>query len=351
MFVQWLSGVMVLRKLFRVFTSNSVPTLESDRSVPRDLRSHSILEPIHGLVRLSDIEIAVLDHRLFRRLRKIKQNGLLYLVFPSATHNRFEHSIGALHVVDSMVEQTWLNSVVGRRKKTIVPFSDGRENLAVDFSAASPDELRWVIRVARMSALVHDLGHGPLSHTFDSFAPLRRDLRTLLTSGAIPILKDVAAELAGWDQGGAEGSTKFERVPHEVMSCVLFAHLWPTALKARNLDHYLDQAEHATLPLAVTAAVLGKPSFAKDSPHGKAWLPFIHDLIASAPADADRMDYLERDSRSIGVTYGLFDRNRVLKSLVCYREGSGKEARYRLGVKRSGLMSLENRSGPGFLNT
>jgi uncharacterized protein len=54
------------------------------------------------------------------------------------------------------------------------------------------------------------------------------------------------------------------------------------------------------------------------------------------------MDYLERDSRSIGVTYGLFDRNRVLKSFLCFRRGEGKKAEYRLGVKRSGIPAMEN---------
>lgn len=68
----------------------------------------------------------------------------------------------------------------------------------------------------------------------------------------------------------------------------------------------------------------------------------MHDIVASAPADADRMDYMERDSRSIGVTYGLFDRNRVLKSLLCYKSSTTEADSYRLGIKQSGLQAIEN---------
>jgi hypothetical protein len=54
------------------------------------------------------------------------------------------------------------------------------------------------------------------------------------------------------------------------------------------------------------------------------------------------MDYMERDSRSIGVTYGLFDRERVLKTLLCYIGGSHDAPVYRLGLKHSGLQAIEN---------
>src|SRR5690606_26305854 len=68
-------------------------------------------------------------------------------------------------------------------------------------------------------------------------------------------------------------------------------------------------------------------------------VPLMHDLIASAPADADRMDYVERDSRSTGVSYGLFDRGRVLKSLLCFAD---EQRTLRLGIKSSGFRAIEN---------
>jgi uncharacterized protein len=328
-------------------------------SLARDLRPRSIVEPIHGLVRLTEDELHVIDHPLFRRLRKIKQNALLYLVFPSATHNRFEHSLGALFVADSMLEQIWLNSAVSREKNALEPLSTNRTNIAIDFSGVPTELMSWIVRVTRLAALVHDLGHGPLSHTFDSFAPLRDDLHALLNSGVVPSLSSAASALTGWEKTGSPGSVKYDRVPHEVMSCVFFAHVWqkvcgkryaPTGEETAAEGQFSiiqqagDSGEARAIPLAVAAAILGEPSITGNvlSAQQKAWLPFIHDLIASAPADADRMDYLERDSRSLGVTYGLFDRNRILKSFLAFKQGEGTNVKYRLGVKRSGISALEN---------
>src|SRR5213592_3590725 len=54
-------------------------------------RTRSILDPIHGLIRFTDEEFRIIEHPVFQRLGKIKQNGLLYFVFPGATHTRFAH--------------------------------------------------------------------------------------------------------------------------------------------------------------------------------------------------------------------------------------------------------------------
>jgi uncharacterized protein len=72
----------------------------------------------------------------------------------------------------------------------------------------------------------------------------------------------------------------------------------------------------------------------------KPYVHLMHAVVASAPLDADRMDYFERDSRSIGVTYGLFDRDRLEKSLLPYYDK--KEDRFLIGFKRSGLRAIEN---------
>lgn len=308
-----------------------------------DIRLRSILDPIHGLIHIDEVECAVLDHPLFQRLRKTKQNGLLYLVFPSATHTRFEHSLGALHVATTMLDQVGLNSGVARKKKAVSPLSALQVGVAFDFSDVLPSTLAGVTRITRIAALVHDLGHGPFSHTFDYFAPFREDLRSLLRSGAIPFLASCADALVDWQRTDLPGSLGYDRTPHELMSCVMFAKLWHDLLQDEN-SCVRDTPYANELPLLVAAVILGQPSIAEPicRPEFRPFLPLIHDLIASAPADADRMDYLERDSRSSGVTYGLFDRNRVLKSLLCYPQESARSIHYRLGIKRSGIPALEN---------
>lgn len=302
-----------------------------------DERTRSVLDPIHGLIRLTETEMKVIDHPLFQRLRNIKQNGLLYLLFPAATHTRFEHSLGVLYVAHGMLNSLVLNSMVGISKGAVRPRGDARIGEAVEFPPRDSDDGKLIYEITRLAALAHDLGHGPLSHTFDSFAPTRESLQLVLNDSALDALVPFRELLLKWgtDRSKPPSHAKNYRVPHEVMSCIFFAVIWH------------DLHRDAFMVRAVCAAILGTQGgedaalLAGDEVLLE-WAPLIHDVVASAPADADRMDYMERDSRSIGVSYGLFDRNRVLKSLLCYRGDDAGRVRYRLGVKQSGLKAIEN---------
>jgi hypothetical protein len=57
---------------------------------------YEIRDPIYGFIRINDWEKEVIDHPIFQRLRRIKQMGLTEMVYPSATHSRFEHSLGVM---------------------------------------------------------------------------------------------------------------------------------------------------------------------------------------------------------------------------------------------------------------
>lgn len=97
-----------------------------------------IRDPIHGYVKLSDKEIDILDSDPMQRLRRVKQMSMSSLVYPSATHTRFSHSIGVMH--------------------TAGMFAD-----SLNLSQHKKQELR-------IAGLVHDVGHGPFSHTSDKVA-------------------------------------------------------------------------------------------------------------------------------------------------------------------------------------
>jgi uncharacterized protein len=283
----------------------------------------SILDPVHGLIRLTPEEIRIIDHPLFQRLRGIKQNGLLHLVFPAATHTRFEHSIGTVFVVNSMLDALFHNSKVAASKKPagVVPLETAKEREAIDFSRIDQSDREMIYRITRLAALVHDLGHGPLSHTFDAFAPPVEVVRGLLQD---PQLMSIRTFDSAFDALRNDHA----KIEHEAMSCLFFALIWGDG--------------DPDIAVAVCGAILGNRVSSLVNPQLRPWVALAHDLIASAPADADRMDYLERDSRSIGVNYGLFDRNRVLKTFLCYQEKEYGETRYRLGLKKSGMRAIEN---------
>ena len=63
-----------------------------------------IRDPIHGFIELDDWEREIVNHPVFQRLRRIRQLGLTDMVYPGATHSRFEHSLGVMHVATRMFE-------------------------------------------------------------------------------------------------------------------------------------------------------------------------------------------------------------------------------------------------------
>lgn len=95
-----------------------------------------VQDAIHGYIYLNDLEEAVLDTPEMQRLRRIRQLGFSNLVYPSATHTRFEHSLGAMYLADKFAQELQLGE--GRAQEL------------------------------RLAALFHDLGHGPFSHVTDA---------------------------------------------------------------------------------------------------------------------------------------------------------------------------------------
>ena len=107
-------------------------------------RGKNIHDRIHDHVALPALLVAVIDTPEFQRLRKLNQLGCTQFLFPSAVHTRFEHSIGVAHLAGKMVKH----------------LQDEQPELDIDH--------RDVLCVM-FAGLVHDLGHGPFSHTFEVF--------------------------------------------------------------------------------------------------------------------------------------------------------------------------------------
>lgn len=95
----------------------------------------SVHDPLYGFIDLSELEIHVIDSAVFRRLHRIKQLAQANAVYPSASHARFEHSLGVCHLAGRMAKH--------------LEFDDK------------------MIRAVRLAALLHDVGHGPFSHIFE----------------------------------------------------------------------------------------------------------------------------------------------------------------------------------------
>jgi HD superfamily phosphohydrolase len=204
-----------------------------------------VRDPVHNFLQLREKEAELLGTRLLQRLRGIRQLALASLVYPGALHTRFDHSLGVCHVAGMMAEQLGL-----------------------------PDD---EVQLVRQAALLHDLGHGPLSHVSENV------LKRYAKPDTIPE-----------DQ-------KKETI-HELITAYLIA----------NDPQIVD--------------ILGKQTCTRiakllSAGHGQ---PALRSIV-SGPLDADKQDYLLRDSLFCGVQYGVFDIHQFHRSLTLHGVEDEKE--------------------------
>ena len=197
-----------------------------------------IRDPVHGLIvfggsgdpdrdETDRIAWCLLDAREFQRLRRIRQLGFSDLVFPGATHSRFAHSVGVYHTARRLAD------VIARKQ-------------------GARDRNRE--RVALLAALLHDVGHGPFSHAFES-----------------------ASTAAGQHKRHEDWSAEIVRDDTEI-------------------NRVLQEADE-TLPEQIGELLMEEEP--KD----------IYATIVSSQFDADRIDYIQRDRMATGVEFGHIDRD------------------------------------------
>lgn len=304
------------------------------------LRDRLIMDPVHGGIALSDIEVAVIDHPLFQRLRYICQNDILSLVFPGATHSRFLHSIGTMHVGHRIFSQLIENALAARLRQNQQRY---------ELTDSQLDALHFFARVVRLACLLHDCGHSSFSHQFSRAASIRK----LFADGQ-------AAETLwkGLDTDRLFGSAP-QRIVHEHFSVRCTIEIFNEVLDA-DADYAVDDV----LCLMETTALAPSAAFAeasaelwpvltgtsletlKDSPdHDAAAIAAAHiqstlRLIVSGEFDADRADYMLRDGFHSSVTIGGFNIDHLLKNLHI---GWDPASRWMgLAVTSKGLGALED---------
>jgi uncharacterized protein len=220
---------------------------------------------------LSDQERALVDSRFYQRLRHVRQLGFGDLAFPGATHTRHAHSLGAMNVASRLFDAMTAHT---------------------SMSTEARERFRAAVRVAVLS---HDLGHMPLSHASESIAPPRR-----------------ALALPEW-MGDPDGQASHEDFTAKIL---LDSSLTPLLTQV--------YAPLGITPAQVAGLVTGLfPAGTSSgfSDGGLDWTPALR-AIVSGELDADRMDYLLRDSFFTGVNYGRYDIEWILQNVsVEQREG------------------------------
>lgn len=242
--------------------------------------------PVHGFIELDEWGRDIINHPTFQRLRRIRQLGLTDFVYPGAMHTRFEHSIGVMHLA------TRLYDAITQRSEDVLK-AELKYNR---------DGLARHRRVVRLAALLHDVGHSPFSHASEDLFPLRS--RRPKTN---------------------------QRLTHEDYSAAIIRKEFIDLIEKHQLGkNFGIRADD------VAALVDGET----DDPQLLFWREVI-----SGQMDADRMDYLLRDSHHLGVQYGRYDIDRLLNTVCAIpgtRQEQEKNLALRVGVQEGGWHALES---------
>jgi len=246
------------------------------------MKHYEIRDPVYGFISFNDLEKAIISHPAFQRLRRIRQLALTEMVYPGATHTRFEHSLGVMYMATLMYDTIINND----ENKTILKERSGYHN-DVDF-----EKDRQLIRLA---ALLHDVGHAPFSHPSEEMMPKnsQTDKSYKHEDYTVAIIKECLRET-------------IENHPVNKTNGIL--------------------AEDVAALIEGNAKILGKRSL---------WR-----VLISSQLDADRGDYLLRDSYHIGVKYGVYDHARLINTLALGIDPESDEVI--LGVDEGGWHTAES---------
>uniref|UniRef100_A0A1D1Z3E0 Protein SAMHD1 n=1 Tax=Anthurium amnicola TaxID=1678845 RepID=A0A1D1Z3E0_9ARAE len=227
-------------------------------TAPRDRRFlKHVYDNVHGNIYLDPMCLKFIDTEQFQRLRDLKQLGLAYMVYPGAVHTRFEHSLGVYWLASESIQclQTY-------------------QGLELDID-------HFDIQTVKLAGLLHDVGHGPFSHLFESsFLPR--------------VLK------------GSKWS-------HERMS-------------GRLVDYIVDE-HHIDIDSDILRRVKEMIVASCNSAVHKRTKEkqFLYDIVANGRngIDVDKFDYIGRDSRACGLGCNfqfrrLMEGMRVMDDEICY---------------------------------
>ncbi len=208
-----------------------------------------IKDPVHGYVYITQAEKDIIDTYPMQRLRRIRQLAGSEYVYPGANHTRFEHCLGVMYLAGNVLDNPHISQVVTEEE----------------------------VDMCRISALLHDCGHGPFSHVFEHL--LLKEHKT-------------HEDLTSWIVEKSEVADKLSKLGYK--------------------------------PAQVAALAVGK----WHKP-GKAFL----DQIISSAVDVDKMDFILRDTYHTGAEYGFIDVYRLIHALDVLGEN--------LAVELGALSALE----------
>jgi len=209
-------------------------------SVFRDYKI--IKDPLHGYIKVFPHERCIVDSPPFQRLRRLKQLPAAQYVYPGAVHTRFTHSLGVMHVAGLFAEHLY-------------------SKLGIDRA-----ELERLVAIARLLGLLHDIGHGPFSHTFEDHVLSKYGTNHEIVGGRLV-------------REHQDLSSCFDRIEKEL------------GVSAKAMGGMIEAPSAEVWPLTsrVSGGVTERSLY----------------YIIKGAYSADLIDYILRDSLYTGANYGL----------------------------------------------
>jgi hypothetical protein len=245
-----------------------------------------IRDPIHSYIPItkeekSELRVSaehdILQNEWLQRLRRIKQTQVAYTVFPGLEHSRFAHALGVMHLAGKMARK-WYGHVKDLMQPAKIDTTDdalGNETYPVEY----------VEEIFRLAGLLHDVGHGPHSHSLDqAYARYFRD----------------------------------EEINHEYLSALIIDKKFTGVLSKvhRSPNGKFDEEVDPGM-----LSWLVRPDYRKYKEPRYVWLGAMRSII-SGPYDADAIDYISRDSHHAGLPeYGLLDIDRFVENTFFVVDG------------------------------
>ncbi|KAG8905761.1 hypothetical protein FRB99_008334 [Tulasnella sp. 403] len=249
--------------------SSDIDPLDCMDEDPRDYRAFK--DSVHDFIKFDSFICKIIDTPQFQRLRYLKQLGVSYFVFPSASHNRFEHCLGS----DAIDRDDPLGTGYLARK-LVLHLQQRQPSLGINDRD---------IQCVTIAGLCHDLGHGPFSHVFDNYV--------------IPAIRGPRPDGTHWC--------------HEEASEMMLDSL------VRENDIPLSEDRIAF----IKDLIRGEPRLSAG--HNPPEKQFLFEIVANKRngIDVDKWDYIARDTKAIGegctlVTSRLIEAARVVRDTIAY---------------------------------
>jgi len=325
-----------------------------------------IYDPVHGRIPYNKLENIVLSTKFFNRLHHITQNSTAFFTFPSAKHTRYLHSIGTMHVASLMLRSAFLNSKsttiegllksfkekvsekIEASKKDYIAYSqqNGQSQrqatiqqlkitniMAIitdycsvcDFDIRIEDESLYayyvlLLQILRMSGLLHDVGHPPFSHIAEWSLERYYERPEKLGQEFRKAYEEITNKNA--DKLHEQLGKKITKNNFSLFGCLL------------EQDDSFNDEEKIAIHL-VGSLVLD--IFNNTNEENGFNYATIHDLV-DGMVDADRIDYILRDSFFSGYGYASFDRNRIISNFQITKE----KDKYLILPKRKIVKNIED---------